>query len=159
MARKSKKIGDIKMDITFRKMTTDDIAQIVAIEEASFPTPWTADAFHRELKMNEYAHYVVIEKDDVVIGYCGLWIIIDESHITNIAILPEYRGQKLGDALLKEVMDQAKEMGAKTMTLEVRVSNEVAKQLYRKYGFQNGGIRKRYYTDNYEDGLVMWVNI
>ncbi|SDZ43045.1 [SSU ribosomal protein S18P]-alanine acetyltransferase [Bacillus sp. 166amftsu] len=159
MARKSKKIGVIKMDITFRKMTTDDIAQIVVIEEASFATPWTADAFYRELTMNEYAHYVVLEKDDMVIGYCGLWIIIDESHITNIAILPEYRGQKLGDALLKEVMDQAREMGVKTMTLEVRVSNEVAKQLYRKYGFQNGGIRKRYYTDNYEDGLVMWVNI
>lgn len=147
------------MDITFRKMTTDDITQIVVIEEASFATPWTADSFYRELTMSEYAHYVVIEKDGMVIGYCGLWIIIDESHITNIAILPAYRGQKLGEALLKEVMEQAREMGAKTMTLEVRMSNEVAKQLYRKYGFQNGGIRKRYYTDNYEDGLVMWVNI
>ncbi len=159
MVRKPKEIGDIKMDVTFRKMTTDDIAQVVAIEEASFPTPWTADAFHREVTMNEYSYYIVVEKDGLVVGYCGLWIIIDESHITNIAILPEYRGQKLGDALLQEVMKQAKEMGAKTMTLEVRVSNEVAKQLYRKYGFQNGGIRKRYYTDNYEDGLVMWVNI
>ncbi|ABS20611.1 ribosomal-protein-alanine acetyltransferase [Bacillus cytotoxicus NVH 391-98] len=159
MVRKPKEIGDIKMGITFRKMTTDDIAQVVAIEEASFPTPWTADAFYRELTMNEYSQYIVVEKDGLVVGYCGLWIIIDESHITNIAILPEYRGQKLGDALLQEVMKQAKEMGAKTMTLEVRVSNEVAKQLYRKYGFQNGGIRKRYYTDNYEDGLVMWVNL
>lgn len=143
----------------FRKMALDDIAQIVAIEEASFSTPWTADAFHHELEMNEHAHYVVLEKDGLVIGYCGLWIIIDESHVTNIAILPEYRGQKLGDALLKEVISEAKGLGVKTMTLEVRVSNEVAKQLYRKYGFQNGGIRKRYYADNQEDGLVMWVNI
>ncbi|PEL69046.1 ribosomal-protein-alanine N-acetyltransferase [Bacillus toyonensis] len=143
----------------FRKMELDDIAQIVAIEEASFSTPWTADAFQRELTMNEHAHYVVLEKDGLVIGYCGLWIIIDESHITNIAILPEYRGQKLGDALLKEVISVAKELGVKTMTLEVRVSNEVAKQLYKKYGFQNGGIRKRYYADNQEHGLVMWVNI
>ncbi|HHQ2465550.1 TPA: GNAT family N-acetyltransferase, partial [Bacillus pacificus] len=63
------------------------------------------------------------------------------------------------DALLKEVISEAKTLGVKTMTLEVRVSNEVAKQLYRKYGFQNGGIRKRYYVDNQEDGLVMWVNI
>lgn len=147
------------MDMIFRKMELDDIAQIVAIEEASFSTPWTADAFHSELTMNEHAHYVVLEKDGRVIGYCGLWIIIDESHITNIAILPEYRGQKLGDALLKEVISEAKTLGVKTMTLEVRVSNEVAKQLYRKYGFQNGGIRKRYYADNQEDGLVMWVNI
>ena len=89
------------MDMIFRKMALDDIAQIVAIEEASFSTPWTADAFHRELEVNEHAHYVVLEKDGLVIGYCGLWIIIDESHVTNIAILPEYRGQKLGDALLK----------------------------------------------------------
>ncbi|MCU5303774.1 ribosomal protein S18-alanine N-acetyltransferase [Bacillus toyonensis] len=147
------------MDMIFRKMELDDIAQIVAIEEASFSTPWTADAFQRELTMNEHAQYVVLEKDGLVIGYCGLWIIIDESHITNIAILPEYRGQKLGDALLKEVISVAKELGVKTMTLEVRVSNEVAKQLYKKYGFQNGGIRKRYYADNQEDGLVMWVNI
>lgn len=159
MARKSKEVGAIEMDMTFRKMTTDDIAQIVAIEESSFSTPWTADAFYRELTLNDYAYYVVIEKDGLVIGYCGLWMIIDESHITNIAILPEYRGQKLGDALLKEVIEQAKELGAKTMTLEVRVSNEVAKQLYRKHGFQNGGIRKGYYSDNQEDGLVMWVNI
>ncbi|EJR55415.1 ribosomal-protein-alanine acetyltransferase [Bacillus cereus VD115] len=147
------------MDMIFRKMELDDIAQIVAIEEASFSTPWTADAFQRELTMNEHALYVVLEKDGRIIGYCGLWIIIDESHITNIAILPEYRGQKLGDALLKEVISVAKELGVKTMTLEVRVSNEVAKQLYKKYGFQNGGIRKRYYADNQEDGLVMWVNI
>lgn len=72
------------MDMIFRKMELDDIAQIVAIEEASFSTPWTVDAFHRELTMNEHAHYVVLEKDGRVIGYCGLWIIIDESHITNI---------------------------------------------------------------------------
>lgn len=159
MVRKSKTVGVREMDRTFRKMTTNDIEQVVAIEEASFPTPWTADAFQRELTMNEHAHYFVIEKEGALIGYCGLWVIIDESHITNIAILPEYRGQKLGDALLKEVINEARTIGVKTMTLEVRVSNEVAKKLYRKYGFQNGGIRKRYYTDNYEDGLVMWVNI
>lgn len=147
------------MNITFRKMAQDDISQIVAIEEASFPTPWSAEAFERELTMNEYAHYIVMETTEGIIGYCGLWIIIDESHITNIAILPQYRGQKLGEALLKEVIHQAKILGANTMTLEVRVSNEVAKKLYRKHGFQNGGIRKRYYTDNYEDGLVMWVNL
>ena len=69
------------MDMIFRKMELDDIAQIVAIEEASFSTPWTADVFRRELTMNEHAHYIVLEKDGRVVGYCGLWIIIDESHI------------------------------------------------------------------------------
>lgn len=140
-------------------MKEEDISQIVAIEEASFAIPWTAEAFERELKMNEYAHYVVMETEEGILGYCGLWIILDESHITNIAVLPQYRGQRLGEALLQEVMNKARALGGNTMTLEVRVSNEVAKKLYRKFGFQNGGIRKRYYTDNYEDGLVMWVNL
>ncbi|MDC2867825.1 ribosomal protein S18-alanine N-acetyltransferase [Bacillus sp. BP-3] len=147
------------MNITFRNMKEEDIPQIVLIEESSFTTPWTAEAFEREINMNEYAHYAVLETEEGIIGYCGLWIILDESHITNIAILPKYRGLKLGVALLQEVMNKARAFGAKTMTLEVRVSNEVAKKLYRKFGFQNGGIRKRYYTDNYEDGLVMWVNL
>ncbi|MGG0241053.1 ribosomal protein S18-alanine N-acetyltransferase [Bacillus rhizoplanae] len=147
------------MNITFRNMKEEDISQIVAIEEASFATPWTAEAFERELNMNEYAHYVVLETEEGILGYCGLWVILDESHITNIAVLPQYRGQRLGEALLQEVMNKARALGGNTMTLEVRVSNEVAKKLYRKFGFQNGGIRKRYYTDNYEDGLVMWVNL
>lgn len=147
------------MNITFRNMKEEDIPQIVAIEEASFATPWTAEAFERELNMNEYAHYVVMETEEGILGYCGLWVILDESHITNIAILPKYRGQRLGEALLQEVINKARALGGNTMTLEVRVSNEVAKKLYRKFGFQNGGIRKRYYTDNYEDGLVMWVNL
>ncbi|MCP1122055.1 ribosomal-protein-alanine N-acetyltransferase [Bacillus sp. AFS018417] len=147
------------MNITFRNMKEEDIPQIVAIEEASFATPWTAEAFERELKMNEYAHYVVLETEEGILGYCGLWVVLDESHITNIAVLPQYRGQRLGEVLLQEVMNKARALGANTMTLEVRVSNEVAKKLYRKFGFQNGGIRKRYYTDNYEDGLVMWVNL
>ncbi|MGG0184881.1 ribosomal protein S18-alanine N-acetyltransferase [Bacillus rhizoplanae] len=147
------------MNITFRNMKEEDIPQIVAIEEASFATPWTAEAFERELKMNEYAHYVVLETEEGILGYCGLWVVLDESHITNIAVLPQYRGQRLGEVLLQEVMNKARALGANTMTLEVRVSNEVAKKLYRKFDFQNGGIRKRYYTDNYEDGLVMWVNL
>jgi ribosomal-protein-alanine N-acetyltransferase len=147
------------MNITFRNMKEEDIPQIVAIEESSFATPWTAEAFERELNINEYAHYVVMETEEGILGYCGLWIILDESHITNIAVLPQYRGQRLGEALLKEVINKARDLGANTMTLEVRVSNEVAKKLYRRHGFQNGGIRKRYYTDNYEDGLVMWVNL
>lgn len=147
------------MNITLRDMKEEDIPQIVVIEESSFATPWTAEAFEREVNMNEYAHYIVLETEEGIMGYCGMWIILDESHITNIAILPQYRGLKLGEALLQEVMNKARALGANTMTLEVRVSNEVAKKLYRKFGFQNGGIRKRYYTDNYEDGLVMWVNL
>ncbi|MFP3121464.1 ribosomal protein S18-alanine N-acetyltransferase [Ectobacillus funiculus] len=145
--------------IIFRDMKPEDIAQVVAIEQVSFAIPWTFETFEREMTINEYARYTVMEKDGAIIGYCGMWLILDESHITNIAILPEYRGRNLGEVLLNEVIEKAKKLGAHSMTLEVRVSNEIAQKLYRKFGFLNGGIRKRYYTDNYEDALVMWVRL
>jgi [ribosomal protein S18]-alanine N-acetyltransferase len=144
---------------SFRLMKEEDIDQILVIEHESFTLPWSREAFYNELTLNQFAVYVVIEVDDQIVGYCGVWIIVDEAHITNIAILPEYRGKKLGGALMKRVMEIAKQQGAKTMTLEVRVSNEVAQSMYRKFGFQGGAIRKNYYTDNHEDALVMWVNL
>ncbi|WP_088072583.1 ribosomal protein S18-alanine N-acetyltransferase [Gottfriedia luciferensis] len=145
--------------VAFRIMKEEDLDQIMVIEKESFATPWTYDAFYNELYSNQFAHYVVAEVDEKIIGYCGLWVIIDEGHITNIAILPDYRGVGLGEKLLRAVMETAKGLGAETLTLEVRVSNHVAKGLYRKLGFQDGGIRKSYYTDNFEDALVMWVNL
>ncbi|MDQ0157721.1 ribosomal protein S18-alanine N-acetyltransferase [Robertmurraya andreesenii] len=145
--------------LTFRTMNEKDIDQILEIEHASFTTPWSRESFENELRKNQYAHYTVLEDEEGVFGYCGMWIIIDEAHITNIALLPKYRGKKLGEALLKKVMEIARGKGAKTMTLEVRISNDIAQSLYRKLGFQNGGIRKNYYTDDHEDALVMWVNL
>lgn len=143
----------------FRKMNVSDIEAVMAIEQASFTLPWTYEAYYNELEMNQFSTYIVLEHNNKVIGYCGSWIILDESHITNIAISPEYRGKSLGEALLRNIMLIAIKKGAKTMSLEVRVSNLVAQNLYKKLGFQEGGIRKRYYTDNYEDALVMWVNL
>ncbi|WP_251523559.1 ribosomal protein S18-alanine N-acetyltransferase [Robertmurraya korlensis] len=143
----------------FRYMKEEDIDQILKIEELSFATPWTRQSFENELNLNQFAVYLVLEKEGKIVGYCGMWLIVDEAHITNIAVLPEFRGQKLGEAILRMIMEVAKKRGAKTMTLEVRVSNTVAQSLYRKLGFMNGGIRKNYYTDNYEDALVMWVTI
>ncbi|MGM7685018.1 ribosomal protein S18-alanine N-acetyltransferase [Cytobacillus sp. Hm23] len=143
----------------FRLMNVEDIEDVLKVEEASFATPWSKDIFLSEINNNKYAHYIVAEEDGLVIGYCGAWIIVDEAHITNVALLPEYRGRKLGEAMLKQLMDFAKALGAKTMTLEVRVSNIIAQSLYRKLGFNDGGIRKNYYTDNQEDALIMWVNI
>ncbi|WP_075983426.1 ribosomal protein S18-alanine N-acetyltransferase [Bacillus massilinigeriensis] len=143
----------------FRLMTEEDIDQILKIEHASFSLPWSRDAFVNEMTRNQYALYIVLEEGDLIIGYCGMWVVVDEAHVTNIAILPEYRGQKLGEALMRKAMAAAKENGAATMTLEVRVTNIVAQSLYRKLGFQDGAIRKNYYTDNSEDALVMWVNL
>jgi [ribosomal protein S18]-alanine N-acetyltransferase len=143
----------------FRYMKEEDINQILEVEHASFATPWSREAFYNEIYNNKFAVYIVLEEDEKVIGYVGAWVVIDEAHVTNLAILPSYRGKKLGEALLRKMMTVAKEMGARSMTLEVRVTNNVAQSLYRKLGFQNGGIRKNYYTDNQEDALVMWVNI
>lgn len=145
--------------IAFRPMELADIDQVFEIETASFATPWSKEAFYNELTKNRFAVYTLLEVDETIAGYCGVWIIVDEAHITNIALLPEYRGRKLGEALLKKVMETARDMGAKTLTLEVRVSNTVARSLYRKQGFQEGAIRKQYYTDNLEDAIVMWVNL
>jgi [ribosomal protein S18]-alanine N-acetyltransferase len=143
----------------FRYMKEEDIDQILEVEHASFATPWSREAFYNEIYNNKFAVYIVLEEDNKIIGYCGAWVVIDEAHVTNVAILPAYRGRHLGEALLRKMMTVAKDMGARSMTLEVRVTNNVAQSLYRKLGFQNGGIRKNYYTDNQEDALVMWVNI
>ncbi|MCM3768169.1 ribosomal protein S18-alanine N-acetyltransferase [Neobacillus niacini] len=143
----------------FRYMREEDLDQIMQVEHASFTVPWSREAFYNELYNNKFAVYLVLETDNQVIGYCGVWIVIDEAHVTNIAVLPEYRGKKLGEAMLRKLMSIARERGARSMTLEVRVTNHVAQSLYRKLGFQNGGIRKNYYSDNQEDALVMWVNL
>ncbi|PWW17653.1 ribosomal-protein-alanine N-acetyltransferase [Cytobacillus oceanisediminis] len=145
--------------LTFRFMNEQDIDDVLEIEQKSFATPWSREAFYNELTQNQFAVYVVLEEEEKVIGYCGVWIVVDEAHITNVAMLPEYRGRKLGEALMRKIIEVAVEMGAKTMTLEVRVSNFTAQSLYRKLGFQDGAIRKNYYTDNQEDALVMWVNL
>ncbi|WP_413304473.1 ribosomal protein S18-alanine N-acetyltransferase [Bacillus sp. 1P10SD] len=143
----------------FRYMREEDIDQVLEVEHASFTTPWSREAFYNELHNNKFAVYIVLEEENQIIGYCGTWVVIDEAHVTNVAIMPGYRGKKLGEALMTKLMSIARELGARSMTLEVRVTNHVAQSLYRKLGFQNGGIRKNYYSDNQEDALVMWVNL
>lgn len=149
----------IKQQILFRFMTVDDIDGVMKVETSAFTVPWKREAFYNELVHNQFAKYIVMTDNDQVIGYCGMWLILDEAHITNIAVLPEYRGRKLGEALLMQSKLLAMQHQAATMTLEVRVSNHVAQNLYKKLGFKPGGIRKNYYTDNNEDALVMWVNL
>jgi [ribosomal protein S18]-alanine N-acetyltransferase len=146
-------------DAKIRIMTLSDVDQVVQIETICFPTPWSREAFVNEVKNNQFATYFVAENQGQVIGYIGCWIIIDEANITNVAVLPEYRGQKIGEALLRTAMELARLKKATKMSLEVRVSNMVAQNLYSKLGFKRGGIRKNYYTDNFEDAYVMWVNL
>ena len=146
-------------DVIIRQMETNDIDQVMEIEHASFGVPWTRDIFEQELRQNNYACYFVIEEGNKIFGYCGLWVVIDEAQITNIALLPEYRGKKYGQALFQYVITKATALGAHRLSLEVRVSNIVAQKMYRKFGLVPGGVRRKYYTDNNEDGLVMWVKL
>ncbi|MGD7045881.1 ribosomal protein S18-alanine N-acetyltransferase [Jeotgalibacillus proteolyticus] len=149
----------MKDELEFRWMTMNDIDAVLTVEQESFSVPWKRVAFENELTVNQFAKYLLLVKDEEVIGYCGLWLIMDEAHVTNIAILPKLRGQKLGERLMKKVLELAEDAGARTVTLEVRVSNDIARSLYKKLGFLDGGIRKNYYTDNQEDALVMWVEL
>lgn len=145
--------------LIFRAMKVEDIDAVCRIEHEAFPTPWTPGAFYNELTNNHFAHYMIMEYNGDIAGYAGMWIIMEEAHITNIAVRMPYRGKKLGEQLLRELSHTASFLGAKRMTLEVRVTNYVAQGLYTKLGFSSVGVRKGYYTDNNEDALIMWADI
>lgn len=145
--------------VEFRGMRLEDVAAITEIEHEAFTSPWTREAFVNELTNNHFARYLVMVKDGEIIGYSGMWVIIDEAHVTNIAVRSDYQGKKLGSLLLSELQKVAVFCGARRMTLEVRVSNERAQRMYRKFGFEPSGIRPGYYTDNGEDALIMWAEL
>ncbi len=136
-------------------MRLDDISAVQAIERASFSAPWPAHAYQAELETNRLAHYLVIWAGDELVGFAGLWLMVDEAHITTFAISPAWRRRHLGERLLLALLDLAVERRAGEATLEVRLSNLAARRLYEKYGFRPVGIRPRYYTDDNEDALIM----
>lgn len=138
-------------------MRMGDVPAVIAIEQASFPTQWPTDAFYTELQTNKLAHYYVARLGDRVVGYAGIWVIMDDAHVTTLAVLPQLRGRRYGEILLLRLIDEAVTRAASWLTLEVRESNVAAQQLYRKYGFTTVAIRKQYYTDNNENALVMWA--
>ena len=138
-----------------RRMTLADVDQVVAIEAATFAMPWSKESFQQELTRNVAARYLVAELDGKVIGYAGAWVILDESHITNIAISEAYRGHGYGRKLTEALMQYLSNLGAAYATLEVRRSNERAQNLYKSLGYVGVGWRKRYYEDNREDALLM----
>lgn len=138
-------------------MRREDVPRVMEIEKQCFPTPWHESAYLTEIN-NRSAHYIVARLDGKIVGYTGMWIIMDESHITTIGVDPEYRGKKIGEQLLVALLDEAQRRHARRATLEVRESNFVAQNLYRKYGFVPAAIRRGYYTDNGENAIVMWVD-
>ena len=145
----------MQSELIIRRMTLADVPAVAAVEAATFPMPWTEDAFRQEVTSNAVARYLVAELDGQVIGFAGAWVILDESHITNIAILAEHRGKGYGRQLTAALMQYLANLGAAYATLEVRKSNETAQNLYVSLGFIKLGVRKRYYEDNNEDALLM----
>ncbi len=133
-----------------------DIKAIMDIETDVYPTPWTRMSFINELRHNKYASYFVMLYDDEIIAYGGIWNIVDEAHITNIAVKKSWQGKGFGSKMLSFLEDQAEIKGAKAITLEVRESNVTAKNLYENNGYDSWGVRPKYYTDNNEDAVVMW---
>lgn len=145
--------------IVYRQMLAKDIDDVVATEVEVFTTPWSAEVFEHELTGNDYATYIVAEYENEVVGHVGMWVVLDECHITNVAVRKSRQGNGIGEALMRQAMDLCRNNGVRAMSLEVRVTNETAQNLYRKLGFQPGGIRKNYYSDDHEDALVMWVEL
>ena len=143
--------------IVIEDMRLEDIPAVQIVENASFPLPWPANAFRHELTQNKNAHYIVAREGEHIVGYAGLWLSLDEAHITTFAVLPEYRRRKIGERMLLSIFERAERLGAEWLTLEVRASNLPAQRLYEKYGFRPAGIRRRYYSDNNEDAIIMWT--
>lgn len=137
-------------------MKKADLDRIAELEKLCFRTPWSYNALAGELK-NEVARYLVAEKDGVVIGYAGMWVIFEEAHISNVAIAPDFRGKGYGRVLMLEMMRLAVSRGASEMTLEVRKSNLVAQALYASLGFEKAGTRRKYYSDTGEDAYILWL--
>ncbi|MBQ7455647.1 MAG: ribosomal protein S18-alanine N-acetyltransferase [Clostridia bacterium] len=143
-------------EISLRRMTVEDVDAVHAIEEATFAKPWSRQSFYEEMTRNACARYLVaVTEAGEIVGFAGVWVVLDEGHITNIAVRADHRGQGIGKLLTTGLMQYAANLGVIYMTLEVRRSNLVAQHLYLGHGFIQVGVRKRYYEDNGEDALFM----
>ena len=147
------------MRVLTRRMEKSDIDEIFEIEKASYGEHhWSKEAFVNEVE-NNIANYFVAQNPETkrILGYLGSWFIVDECHITNVAVNPDFRHQNIASQLLKTLIDNCYEKMIKYITLEVRVSNIAAINLYEKFGFKSVGVRKKYYQDNNEDALIMFT--
>lgn len=138
-----------------RPLTIADLPQMRAIEEESFSTPWPGHAYQSELTTNRLARYVGAWRGGELLGFGGIWLMVDEAHVTTISVAPPFRGEGLGTALMLELLDEARRGGARVATLDVRVSNASAQRLYARLGFAEAGRRVRYYEESGEDAIIM----
>lgn len=145
-----------------RPMRLEDVPVVTAIDKISFPTPWSETTYRQELRENPAAYLYVADRQTrqpvavEIIGYVGFWFIVDEVHISTIAVHPDWRRQGIATSILAFALEQANKLGAELATLEVRESNKAAIELYQKFGFVLKGRRNGYYRDNDEDALIMF---
>jgi ribosomal-protein-alanine N-acetyltransferase len=143
------------MTSNIREMTRGDIPSVSELEAEIYDQPWSPRVFFDELAMSNREYLVITNGDSRIVGYGGLLVIDEDAHITTLAVAPEARGRRLGKRLMLALVDQALGVGARHLTLEVRLSNSPAQSLYELFGFAPVGRRKNYYRD--EDALVMWA--
>ncbi|MFW5698171.1 MAG: ribosomal protein S18-alanine N-acetyltransferase [Fimbriimonadaceae bacterium] len=143
--------------LRIEELSKADIDQIVEIERKSHGSPWSRTSFENEME-HRHGIFLVAKDEGEIVGYGGLWLIVDEAHVINVVTHPDKRRAGTGQRLMEELLLRAKEEGAVCSTLEVRAGNEPAIKLYEKLGYVTGGRRKHYYPDNHEDALVMWLN-
>jgi [ribosomal protein S18]-alanine N-acetyltransferase len=141
--------------LAIEPMRVADLPAVHDIERRSFSTPWPPHAYRTEIETNRLATYLVVRAGRVVVGYAGMWLMVDEAHITTFAVDPPWRRRRIGERLLLAMLDLAISRHAREATLEVRLSNVPARRLYEKYGFRPVGLRPNYYSDNGEDALIM----
>lgn len=145
-------------ELIVRQMQAMDVEQIVTLEQMIFSQPWSKESFLESIQTDSNL-YLVVEDGSCIVAYCGLRIILDEAHITNVAVANEFRGMGIAYQMLSVLIELAKDKGVQAFTLEVRVSNERAIHLYEGLGFKNAGIRKNFYEHPNEDGMIMWMYV
>ena len=143
-------------EVIIRPAEERDVHEVAELDKLCFNVPWSEKSFRSEITENDRAIYLVADLDGKIIGYAGIWVILDEGHITNVAVHPEYRRQHLGTTIVDTLLKSAELNGVIAETLEVRRSNMGAIKLYSSFGFVQEGVRIGYYEDNNEDALIMW---
>lgn len=147
-------------DLVFERLTSGDgIPEVLAIDRASFSSPWTREMYECELQNDRSFVIVARGPDRAAQGYCSFWVVLDEVHINNVAVLPAFARRGVGTALVEFALDTGRLRGATSATLEVRRSNTAARNLYARLGFAERGVRRRYYADPEDDALVLWAAI
>ena len=143
------------MNVTIRKMTVEDVPAVVELDQKSFSLPWPERSFRFELTDNPASRCWVAELDGKVVGMIVVWLIVNEAHVATVATHPDYRRQGIGKRLLSHALLNLMREGARSSFLEVRESNLAAQEMYRKFGYEVSGRRRRYYRDNDEDAILM----